>query len=65
MLADAMEQRDLADEINAFELAEIFDREIVMLRGFYDALESSRGVAELLAVREGIEAITAGAGESL
>ena len=65
MLADAMEQRDLADEIDDFKLAEIFDRELVMLREFYDALEYPSGVIELLGVGEGLEEITAGAGEAL
>lgn len=61
MIAERMEQRDLADEANDFELAEIFDREIIMLRGFFDALEYPRGAAELLTVRASIEKITDGA----
>lgn len=60
LIADAMEERDLADEIGDFELAEIFDRELTMLRGFYDALEYSRGAAEMLALRPAIEGLTDG-----
>jgi hypothetical protein len=59
LIAETMEDRDLAEEIGDSELAEIFDRELVMLRGFYDALKHPRGAAELLAVRESIEQITA------
>ena len=59
MIADSLERRDIADEANEFDQAEIFDRELMMLRGFYDALGYPRGVAEMLAVREAIEGITA------
>jgi len=62
LLAEGLEQRDLADEIGDFELAEIFNRELTMLRGFYDALKSPRGAAEMLALRQSIERITDGAG---
>ena len=65
LLAASLEQRDLADEIGDFELAEVFERELVMLRGFYDALGYARGVAEMLALRHAIEAITDGAGVTL
>ena len=65
MIADAMHYRDLADEVGAFELAESFNRELVMLRGFYDALEHPHGAAEMLALRESIEQITDGAEVSL
>jgi len=60
-LAGAMEQRDLADEIGDFELAESFDRELGALQGFYESLEHPRGAAEMLALREAIEGITEGA----
>jgi DNA primase len=60
MIADTLEQRDLADEIADFELAESFDRELVMLWGFYDALGHLRGAVEILALRESIEFITSG-----
>lgn len=65
MIAERLAQRDDADEASAFELAEIFDRELIMLRGFYDSLQYPSGIAALLAVRESIETITAGAGVSL
>ena len=65
LIADAMFDRDLADEIGDFELAESLDREVVMLRAFYDALEYSRGAAELLTLRESIERITNDAEVSL
>jgi predicted SprT family Zn-dependent metalloprotease len=58
MIVDAMEQRHLADEIGDSELAESFDREFVMLRGFYDTLEHPRPAAEMIALKNGIEAIT-------
>lgn len=61
LLAEKLEQRDYADERNDCELAEIFDREITLLRGFYDALEYPRGIAELLTIRASIEQITDGA----
>jgi len=65
LIADALEQRDLADEIGVFELAEIFDRELTTLRGFYDALEYPRGAAEMLALRPVIEGLTDGAAVTL
>lgn len=58
LIIEQMEQRDITDESCAFELAEIFDRELIMLRGFYDALGNARGAAELLVVRKSIEQIT-------
>lgn len=58
LITDRMEQRDLADEAGAFDLAEAFDREIILLRNFCDALAYPRGAAELLAVRLSIELIT-------
>jgi hypothetical protein len=58
MIAESYEKRDSADEAGAFDLAEIFDREIIFLRGFYDALEYPSGVAEMLALRPAIEALT-------
>ena len=36
-------------------ISPMFDREIILLRAFYDALKYSHGVAELLAVRASIE----------
>ena len=36
-----------------------------MFHGFYDSLATARGVGELLAVRESIEAITAAAENTL
>lgn len=65
MLAVAMEQRDLADEIGDFELAEVFDRELIVLHGFYDGLEQPKGAAEMLALRSAIEQITDGVGVAL
>jgi hypothetical protein len=58
LIAESFAQRDLADEIDDSELAEIFDREIILLRAFYDALRHPRGVADLLAFRTPIEQIT-------
>ncbi len=58
LIAERYEQRDLADEIGDFQQAEMFDRELVMLRGFYDALGYPRGAAETLASRTAIEEIT-------
>jgi hypothetical protein len=60
MIADAMFHRDLADEIGDFELAESLDRELIMLRNFYDALKYPRSAVEMLALRESIEQITNG-----
>jgi hypothetical protein len=56
-----MFDRDLADEIGDFELAESLDRELVILRSFYNALGYPRGAVELLEVVESIERITDGA----
>ena len=61
MIADSLERRDLADEANDSELGDMFDREWFLLSEFYDALEYPRGIAELLAVKQSIEAITSGA----
>lgn len=61
LIADAMFDRDLADEIGDFELAESLDRELVILRSFYNALGYPRGAVELLEVVESIERITDGA----
>lgn len=58
LIADALENRDLADEIGNFELAESFDRQLVTLHAFHDALGFPRGAAEMLAVRPSIEKIT-------
>jgi hypothetical protein len=58
LIAESFEQRDLADEIADSELGDIFDREIILLCGFYDAMRHPHGVAELLAVRASIEQIT-------
>ena len=58
MIADKLEERDLADGLGDFELAEAIDRELVLIRGFYDALEYPSGVAEMLALRVSIEALT-------
>jgi hypothetical protein len=58
LITERMEQRDIADEAGAFDLAEIFDRELSMLHGLYDALQYARGAAELLTVRASIEQIT-------
>ena len=60
MIADSLERRDLADEANDSDLGEMFDREWFLLSEFYDALEYPRGIGELLAVRQSIEAITSG-----
>lgn len=65
LIADVMEQRDLADEVGDFELAEIFDRELTMLRGFYDSLNYPIGAAQMLALRPAIEAHTDGAAMTL
>ena len=65
MIAVALEQRDLADELGDFELAEVFDRELILLRGFYDSLKYPRGTAKMLEARASIENITAGAEVSL
>lgn len=65
MIAEWLEVRDAADSVALFDVAEILDRELVMLRGFYDSLTYAAGVAELLAVRESIENITDGAEMSL
>jgi DNA primase len=59
LIIEDMEERDLADAIDDFQLVEIFERELIMLRGFHDALNYATGAAELLAVRESIEQITA------
>ena len=61
MIADSLERRDLADEINDSELGDVFDREWFLLSKFYDALETPRGIVELLGVRESLEFITDGA----
>jgi len=58
LIIELMEEHGLADEIGDSELVEIFEREIVILRGFYDALKHPSGAAELLAVRATIEQIT-------
>jgi hypothetical protein len=58
LIAERFEQRDLADESGAFDLAEIIDREIVILRGFYDSLRHPRGALEVLASRASIEQVT-------
>jgi hypothetical protein len=60
MIAGILERRDLADEANDSDLGEMFDREWFLLSEFYDALEYPPGLAELLAVRQSIEAITSG-----
>lgn len=65
LLAEAMECRDLADEIADFELAEIVDRELILLHGFYDALKYPREAAEMMASRQSIEALTDGAAVTL
>jgi len=65
LIAEWFEMRDAADEVGLFDVAEIIDRELVMFAGFYESLTYPAGVAELLAVRESIEAITAGAEDSL
>ncbi len=65
MIADASYMRDLADEAGAFDLADTLEREWFFLREFDDTLNYGRGAAEMLAVREGIESITAGAETSL
>ena len=59
LIVEDMEERDLADEIADMELVEIFERELLILRGFYDALKHPSAAAELLAVGESIEQITA------
>ena len=61
LIADTLERRDLADEINDSELGDVFDREWFLLSKFYDALETPRGIVELLGVRESLEFITDGA----
>ena len=65
MIADTMALRDTADEIGAFDVAEVFDRELVMLREFCDALKYPRSAGELLGMRGSIDKITAGAGVTL
>lgn len=65
LIAEAMFHRDLADEFGEFEFAESFDRSLVMLHGFYDALEYPRGAMEMLALRRAIEALTDGAAVTL
>lgn len=65
MIAEWFELRDAADEVGLFDLAEILDRELAMLHGFYESLATARGVGEILAVRETIEAITAAAADTL
>jgi hypothetical protein len=60
MLTDAYEQRDLADELGDFDLAEVYDRQIIVLRGFYEDLGHPHGAAQLLGVRAAIEQITGG-----
>lgn len=65
MIAEWLEIRDAADSVALLDVAEILDREIIMLGGFYEALNHPTGVAELLALRESIEFITDGAGDSL
>ena len=61
MIADTLERRDLADELNDSELGDVFDREWALLSEFYDSLEHPTGIIELLTVRRSIEAITDGA----
>jgi hypothetical protein len=58
LVIERMEQRDIADQVGAYDLAEAFDREVILLCGFYDALKYARGVAELLAAKASIEQIT-------
>lgn len=58
LIAESFAQRDLADEIGDSQLGDIFDREIILLRAFYDAMRYPHSVAELLAVRVSIEQIT-------
>jgi hypothetical protein len=65
MIAEWLELRDAADSVNLFDVAEILDRELILLRGFYDSLNYPSGVASLLALRESIESITACAEVSL
>lgn len=65
LIADALERRDIADEIAAFELAETINGELTMYRGFYDSLSYPTGAAEMLALRPAIEAITDGIGMEL
>lgn len=65
MIADALEQRDLADQLNDSDLAERYDREWFFLAEFYQSLGYPSGVIELLALRESIESITADAEVSL
>jgi DNA primase catalytic core len=60
VIADILERRDLADEANDSDLGDMFDREWFLLSEFYDALEYPRGIVELLAVRQSVDAITAG-----
>jgi len=60
LIAERYEQRDLADRAGVFDLADIYDREIFMLRGFYASLEHPRAAAEMLAAKSSIEKITDG-----
>ena len=65
MIADDMGLRDDADELGAFDVAEILNRELIVLREFYESLAYPAGAIEMLAMRPSIEAITDGAGASL
>jgi hypothetical protein len=65
LIADGMERINLADEIGDTELAERFERELVVLRAFYASLRQAASAIELVAVRESIEQITDGAEVSL
>jgi hypothetical protein len=58
LLTDAVEQRDLADELGDSDLAELFEREITVLRAFHESLEHPSGAAEMLGARASIERIT-------
>lgn len=61
VIAEVMEQRDLADRVGDDELWQSFDRELTLLKEFYDSLEYPAGVVEMLAMRPSIENITHGA----
>lgn len=61
LIGERLEERDLADESGAFDIDEMFDRELVMLREFYDVLRYPRGAVEMLALQQSIEQITEGA----
>jgi len=58
LIGERLEERDLADEVGAFDLGEMFDREVIMLREFYESLEHPRGAVEMLAMKESIAKIT-------